>query len=87
LTQENRTIQFGIPDGPVLVTPDVDPAVLVIGHEDVKGGFGVSLWLTPLILLPLAVLQTFVLIILGFGIGFGDSWMRTVHVWRSRTES
>jgi hypothetical protein len=73
LTQGNRTIRFGIPDGPVLVTPDVDPAVLVIGHEDVKGGFGVSLWLTPLILLPLAVLQTFALIILGFGIGFGNS--------------
>jgi hypothetical protein len=41
------------------VTPDVGPVILVLGHEDVEGGFGASLWLAPLILLPLAVIQTF----------------------------
>jgi hypothetical protein len=33
--------------------------LLVLGHEDVEGGLGASLWLAPLVLLPLAVLQTF----------------------------
>jgi hypothetical protein len=41
------------------MTPDADPAFLVLGHKDVKGGLGASLRLGPLIFLPLAILQTF----------------------------
>jgi hypothetical protein len=41
------------------VTLDAGTAVLVLVHEDVKGDFGASLWLSPLILLQLVVLQTF----------------------------
>jgi hypothetical protein len=43
----------------VFLTLDVAPAILVLGHEDVDGGLGASLWLAPLIFLSLAVLQTF----------------------------
>jgi hypothetical protein len=42
-------------------TPDVSPAFLVFGHENVKGGLWASLRLAPLILLPLAILRTFCL--------------------------
>jgi hypothetical protein len=38
MTQGNQTVQFGILDGPVFMTPDADPAFLVLGHEDVEGG-------------------------------------------------
>jgi hypothetical protein len=41
------------------VTPDAGPAFLVLGHEDVEGGLWASLRLSPLILLPLAILWTF----------------------------
>jgi hypothetical protein len=53
------TIQFGIPDGPDFMTPDVGPAFLVLGHEDVEGGLWALLWIAPLILLPLAIFWTF----------------------------
>jgi hypothetical protein len=59
LTQGNQTVLFGILDGPVFTPPDVGPAFLVLGHEDVKGGLWASLQLAPLILLPLATLWTF----------------------------
>jgi hypothetical protein len=59
LTQGNRIVRFGVPDGPVFVTLDVGPAFFVFDHEDVEGGLGASLRLAPLILLPLAVLWTF----------------------------
>jgi hypothetical protein len=41
------------------MTPDASLAFLVLEHEDVEGGLWASLWLTPLILLPLATFQTF----------------------------
>jgi hypothetical protein len=41
------------------VPRDVGPAFLVLGQEDVEGGLWVLLWLAPLILLPLPILQTF----------------------------
>jgi hypothetical protein len=59
LTQGNRTVQFGIPDGLVFVTPDADPAFLVFGHENVEGGLWALLRLAPLILLPLSTFRTF----------------------------
>jgi hypothetical protein len=59
LTQGNRTVWYGIPDGLIFVPPDASPAFLVLGHEDVEGGFWALLQLAPLILLPLAILQTF----------------------------
>jgi hypothetical protein len=34
-THGNQIVQFGISDGLVFVTPDVGPAFLVLGHEDV----------------------------------------------------
>jgi hypothetical protein len=34
------------------------PALLVLRHEDVKGGLWASLRLSPLVLLPLAILRT-----------------------------
>jgi hypothetical protein len=46
-------------DGSVFATPDADLAFLVLAHEDVEGGIWASLWLSPLILLPLAIFQTF----------------------------
>jgi hypothetical protein len=42
LTQENWTVRFGNPDGPVFAPPDTGPAFLVLGQEDVEGG----LWAT-----------------------------------------
>jgi hypothetical protein len=39
--------------------PNVGPVFLILGHEDVEGDFWVQLWLAPLVLLPLAILQTF----------------------------
>jgi hypothetical protein len=45
----------------VFVNPDVGPTILVLGHEDVKCGFGASLWLALFILLALAILWTFCL--------------------------
>jgi hypothetical protein len=41
------------------VTPDADPAFLVLGHEDVEGDLWASLWFASLIISPLAVFQTF----------------------------
>jgi hypothetical protein len=41
------------------VSPLAGLVVLVLGHKDVEGGFGVSLFLAPLILLPLVVIWTF----------------------------
>jgi hypothetical protein len=41
------------------VTPNADPAFLVLGHEDIEGGLGAPLWHGPLVFLPLAVFQTF----------------------------
>jgi hypothetical protein len=49
----------GKPDCPVFMIPDVGLAFLVLSHENVEGGLGASLWLAPLIFLPLAVVQTF----------------------------
>jgi hypothetical protein len=40
------------------VLPDVGPAFLVLVHEDVKDGLWTLLRLAPLVLLPLAILQT-----------------------------
>jgi hypothetical protein len=65
LTQVNRTIWFGILDDLVFMTPDVVLAFLVLGHEDVEGGLWASRRLAPIVLLPLAIFQTFWLIILG----------------------
>jgi hypothetical protein len=59
LTQGNWTVRFSIPDGLIFVTPNVDPAFLVLGHEDIEGGLGAPLWRGPLVFLPLAVFQTF----------------------------
>jgi hypothetical protein len=59
LTQGNWTVRFNILDGSVFVPTDVGPAFLVLGHEDVEGGLRASLWLAPLIRLPLAILWTF----------------------------
>jgi hypothetical protein len=59
LTQGNRSVWFGISDGPVFMLPNVGSAFLVLGHEDVKGGLWAPLWLATLILLPLAILRTF----------------------------
>jgi hypothetical protein len=59
LTQGNRTIQFGILDGPVFMPPDAGSTFLVLGHEDVEGVLWVSLRLAPLVLLPSAIIQTF----------------------------
>jgi hypothetical protein len=56
LTQGNRIVWFGIPDGPVFMTPDAGLAFLVLGHEDVEGGLWASLGLAPLILLSLPIL-------------------------------
>jgi hypothetical protein len=39
--------------------PDVGLAFLILGQEDVEGGLWATLRLAPLILLPLAILQTF----------------------------
>jgi hypothetical protein len=55
MTLGNRTVRFGIPGGPVFVTPDARPAFLLLGHEDVEGGLGASLQLAPFILLSLAI--------------------------------
>jgi hypothetical protein len=55
MTQGNRTFLFGILDGPVFTPSDA----IVLGHEDVEGGLWASLWHAPLILSPLAILQTF----------------------------
>jgi hypothetical protein len=41
------------------MTPNASLAFFVLGHEDVEGGLRVSLWLAPLILLPLAIFRTF----------------------------
>jgi hypothetical protein len=41
------------------VPPNSGPAFFIVGHEDVKGGLWEALRLAPLILLPLAILQTF----------------------------
>jgi hypothetical protein len=41
------------------VTPDAHPAFLVLDHEHVEGDLWASLWLALLILLSLAILQTF----------------------------
>jgi hypothetical protein len=51
--------RFGISDGPIFVTPDAGPTFPVLGHEDVEGGLWALLWLAPLILLSLAIIQTF----------------------------
>jgi hypothetical protein len=59
LTQENWTVRFDIPDGPVFMTLDAGPAFLVLVHEDVEGGLGASLQLGPLIFLLLTILWTF----------------------------
>jgi hypothetical protein len=40
------------------MTPDAGPVIFVLGHEDIEGGFGAALWLAPLILLSLVILQT-----------------------------
>jgi hypothetical protein len=55
LTQENRTVRFGIPDGSVFMLPDVGHALSVLRHEDVEGDLTL-LWLAPLILLSLVIL-------------------------------
>jgi hypothetical protein len=55
---------LGKSNSPVVTTPNVGPAFFVLGHEDVKGGLWVSLWLAPLIFLPLVILSVFGLIIL-----------------------
>jgi hypothetical protein len=39
--------------------PNIGPAFLVLGQEDVEGGLWVTLRFALLILLPLAILQTF----------------------------
>jgi hypothetical protein len=39
--------------------PDVGPAFLILGPEDVEGGLWVTSRFAPFILLPLAILQTF----------------------------
>jgi hypothetical protein len=39
--------------------PNDGPAFLELGLEDVEGGLWAPLWLAPLILLPLNILQTF----------------------------
>jgi hypothetical protein len=72
LTQGNQTVWFGIPDGPVFIPPDVGPAFLVLDHEDVEGGLWASLRLAPLILLPLAILQSFQLDHLWWSLLFYD---------------
>jgi hypothetical protein len=59
LTHGNQVVRFGILDDPVFVTPDANPTFLVLGHEDVEGGLWASLQLAPLVLLSLAILQTF----------------------------
>jgi hypothetical protein len=59
VAQGNQIVRFGIPDGPVFVTPDADPAFLVLGHEDVECGLWASLRFAPLILLPLVIFRTF----------------------------
>jgi hypothetical protein len=41
------------------VNPNVDPAFLILGHEDVEGGLWVPLWLAPFFLPPLPIFQTF----------------------------
>jgi hypothetical protein len=46
-------------DGPIVAPPDANPTFLVLHQEDVEGGLWATLWLAPLILLPLAILQTF----------------------------
>jgi hypothetical protein len=38
LTQENWTVRFDIPDGPVFMLPNVSPSFLVLDHEDAEGG-------------------------------------------------
>jgi hypothetical protein len=38
---------------------DAGPTFLVLGQKDVEGGLWATLWLAPLILLPLAILRTF----------------------------
>jgi hypothetical protein len=64
LTYGNRTIQFGILDDLVFVPPDVGPAFLVLGHEDVEGGLWASLRLAPLFFCHWSSLGLFSLIIL-----------------------
>jgi hypothetical protein len=59
LTQGNRTVRFGIPDDPVIMLPDVSPAFLVLGHEDVEGGLWAMVWIALLIFLPLDILRIF----------------------------
>jgi hypothetical protein len=59
LTHGNRTVQFGILDGPFFVTPDVGPAFLVLHHKDVEGGLRAPLRLAPFVLLPLSILWAF----------------------------
>jgi hypothetical protein len=41
------------------VTPDVNPAFLVLGREDIEGDLWAFLWLAPLILPPLAIFRAF----------------------------
>jgi hypothetical protein len=53
------TFWFGILDGLIFELPDVGPAFFVLGHEDIEGGLGALVLLAPLILLPLAILWTF----------------------------
>jgi hypothetical protein len=54
----NRSVRFGIPDGPIFMPHDSGPAFFVLGHEDVEGGLWAALRLAPLIPLPLAILRT-----------------------------
>jgi hypothetical protein len=51
--------RFGKPDSLVFVLSDTGHVFLVLSHEDVEGGLWALLRLAPLILLRLAILQTF----------------------------
>jgi hypothetical protein len=45
---------FGISDGPIFAPPDVGPAFLALGHEDVEGGFQMRSQIASLVLLSSA---------------------------------
>jgi hypothetical protein len=61
LTQGNWYVRFHILDGPVFMTPDVGPAFLGLGHEDVEGGLWAPLRLVSFVFLPLVIFHTFCL--------------------------
>jgi hypothetical protein len=42
-----------------LCAPDTGPTIFVLGHEDVEGGLWTELLLASIILLPMAIVQTF----------------------------